>query len=107
MNGLRFTPDPKSEPKEKAKPKYIKPISDKKKDADVEYKPMRIEFLKLYPMCQFKDCKKKSIEVHHKFSGKDRSKYYLDDSTWMAVCRMCHFWIHKHPKKSRELDYLK
>jgi len=28
-------------------------------------------------------------------------------STWLAVCRNCHDWVHSHPKESRALGYLK
>lgn len=98
--------DPKPEKKEKPKSKYIKKVSDKRSDQMAQYKPMRLEFLKLYPKCQFEGCECKSIEVHHKYSGKDRSKFYLDDSTWMAICRKHHAWIHAYPKQSRSMGYL-
>lgn len=48
-----------------------------------------------------------AVEIHHIFSGKDRDKYYLDESTWMAVSRKGHNWIHEHSKEARELGYLK
>lgn len=99
--------DPKPEKKEKAKPKPLKRVSEKKKGKDAEYKPLRLEFLKLYPICQYKGCKCKSQDVHHKYSGKDRSKYYLDTDTWMAICRQHHAYIHANPKESREKGYLK
>ncbi len=44
-----------------------------------------------------------STDVHH---VKGRGKFYLDESTWMAVSRESHRWIHNHPKEARELGLL-
>lgn len=40
------------------------------------------------------------------YEGKDRDKYYLDASTWMALCNDCHSILHLHPKESREKGHL-
>jgi hypothetical protein len=52
-------------------------------------------------------CMVNATDVHHTFSGADRSVYYLIQSTWFPVCRSCHDWIHKFPKEARILGYLK
>jgi hypothetical protein len=42
-----------------------------------------------------------STEIHHTYCGKDEAKYYLDESTWIAVSRDGHNWIHDNPKGSK------
>ncbi len=87
-----------------------KPIpkrSKKKIIEDAKYSVLRIEFLgkpenRICPITQ-----QPTIEVHHTYCGKDRAKYYLDVSTWLAVSRSGHLWIHDNPKEARELGYLK
>lgn len=46
----------------------------------------------------------RSIDVHHK--AKRTGRNYLDDSTWMAVSRAGHEWIHSHGKEARAKGYL-
>jgi hypothetical protein len=48
-----------------------------------------------------------STDVHHKFAGSNRDAFYLVQSTFVAVCRSCHSWIHFNPKEARILGYLK
>lgn len=93
----------KSEPKEK---KPIPRRSKKKIIEDLQYSVLRKEFLE---KPENKICKINGMpttEIHHKYCGKDRAKYYLDTSTWLAVNRDSHNFIHDNPKKSRELGYL-
>jgi predicted HNH restriction endonuclease len=42
------------------------------------------------------DCAIEATDVHHLFSGRNKDKYYLDMSTWKAVCRNCHRAIHNY-----------
>lgn len=99
--------DMKQQNNKKAKvPTRIKKVSDKRKIEDAEYKKLRLEFLskpenQICPITKWQ-----TTEVHHKFSGKDRAKYYLDTETWLAVSREGHLWIHDNPKEARELGYL-
>lgn len=89
--------------------KSFKPIpkrSKKRQIEDAKYLVLRIEFLskpenKVCPITG-----QQTTEVHHKWSGKDRSKYYLDVSTWLAVSRDGHIWIHENPKEAREKGFL-
>jgi NADH pyrophosphatase NudC (nudix superfamily) len=94
------------EKKEVKKPKQIPKRSAKRIREDVEYHSLRFVFLLSNSKCQICNIAT-SQQVHHKFSGKDRSKYYLDVSTWMALCHDCHSILHLHPKESREKGYLK
>jgi len=96
--------DEKPLPKEKKKPKKINQRSAKRIEDDKEYKFLKKEFLidKICPIT-----KKKAIEVHHTYSGKDRNTHYLDVETWIAVSRKGHNWIHDNPIEARKLGYLK
>lgn len=85
----------------------IPKVSKKRKVEMLQYSVLRTEFLarpenKICPIT-----KQQTIEVHHTYCGKDRAKYYLDVSTWLAVSRDGHNWIHDKPKEAREKGYLK
>jgi len=87
--------------------KPIPKVSDKRKIENAKYSVLRIEFLgktenKICPITGWP-----ATEVHHTYCGKDRAKYYLDVTTWLAVSRDGHNWIHDNPKEARELGYLK
>jgi hypothetical protein len=92
-----------------SKQKPIPKISSKKAKLDKVYSVLREQFIKQHPVCQAKlnGCTLSATDIHHKYSGKNRSQYYLDSTTWMAICRNCHRWIHDNPKSAKELDYLK
>jgi hypothetical protein len=46
----------------------------------------------------------RSTEIHHK-AGRTGTNY-LDESTWLAVCRQSHERIHNNPSWARERGYL-
>jgi len=87
--------------------KPIPKVSAKRKIENLKYSALRIEFLgkKENRICPI--TKQPTTEVHHTYCGKDRAKYYLDVSTWLAVSRKGHNWIHDNPKEARELGFLK
>lgn len=91
---------------EKKKSKPIPKVSDKRKALNEQYSMLRKEFLSKSENRICKITKKPTTEVHHKWSGKDRSKYYLDTTTWLAVSREGHIWIHENSKEAREKGYL-
>lgn len=45
----------------------------------------------------------RSVDVHHM---KRRGKYFLDTSSWLAVSRQAHDWIHLNPKEATEMGWL-
>ena len=45
----------------------------------------------------------RSVDVHHM---KRRGKYFLDTSSWLAVSRQAHDWIHSNPKEATEMGWL-
>lgn len=84
----------------------IKKVSDKRKVKDLQYYALRKVFLEKPENQTCPITGQQTVEVHHKFSGKDRDKYYLDVTTWLAVSRDGHNWIHENPKEAREKGYL-
>lgn len=98
----------KQEKSKKVKVPYkIPKVSKKRQEEDLQYKVLRQEFLsrKENQICPIS--KQQTVEVHHTYSGKDRAKYYLDITTWIAVSRDGHNWIHDHSQDAREQGYLK
>lgn len=85
--------------------------SEKRKKQDLAYKALREAYLKTHPECEANIpgvCSgDPAHEIHHTYSGKDREKYYLDTTTWKAIERSCHDWIHAHPLEAREMGLLK
>lgn len=85
----------------------IPKVSNKRKVDNAKYLVLRIEFLgkkenKICPITKYP-----ATEIHHTYCGKDRAKYFLDTTTWIAVSRDGHNWIHDNPKEARELGFLK
>lgn len=102
--------------------KRIPAMSAKRKGEVREYSRKRKIFLGLRPTCErwterwnvISDrgpsvivtgtCGRIADDVHHLKGRLDGN--YLDDLTWLPVCRKCHDWIHAHPKEARELHLL-
>lgn len=113
----------------------LRPVSKKRVGVNKIYRALRISFLDEKPICQVwlqengwvargaqtyahkldltwtlhaetlhSQCNAPySTEVHHK---KGRGKYLLDVSTWLAVCRSAHNYIHDNPKEAEEKGWL-
>ena len=80
----------------------LKRVSARRRKEGARYTSARRVFLKDRPTCEC--CMAKpSQDVHHK---KGRGQYYLDEETWMAVCRACHVRIHEYPKWARREGFL-
>ena len=84
-------------------------VSKKRQKETVEYLKIRTEYLNEHKLCEAKlpGCSGFSTEIHHIKGGEERSTTYLDTTTYMAICRSCHSYVHLNPKISRELGYLK
>lgn len=88
----------------------IPPRSQKRSKEERLYTAQRIIFLQENECCMIRlpgICTNKTTDIHHSYSGKDRQEFFLNESTWYAVCRACHDWCHSHSKEARELGYLK
>jgi hypothetical protein len=84
-------------------------VSAKRAKKDAEYSKLREKFLTENPLCMVKvnGCGHGATDVHHTRSGSDRDTYYLVQSTWLAVCRACHSWVHLNPEEARIMNWLK
>ena len=78
-----------------------------------KYEKNKKTYLKKNPNCEICGCKGK-LDLHHKAgrSGTSPNKKnemeenYTNMMTFMAVCRICHDFIHRNPKESREKGWL-
>lgn len=84
----------------------IPPVGGRRKEDLKLYDVLRIGFLKKHTQCAIYPWLK-AIEIHHQFSGGNRDKYLNDVTTWMAVSRKGHNFIHENVALSKELGYLK
>lgn len=102
-------------------------MSKKRSKLNVEYSRLRKDFLEAHPYCQVTIQNMgvteeevirgggttvirgdlayfpRSVDVHHM---KRRGKYFLDTSSWLAVSRQAHDWIHSNPKEATEMGWL-
>jgi hypothetical protein len=74
----------------------IKKVSDKRAKLNAAYSVLKKSYIKRFPKCQvnLQGCKGEAIDIHHLFSGKNRAKYFLDETTWKGTCNFCHRQIH-------------
>lgn len=87
----------------------VKPLrsrSSKRVMLDTEYSKLREKFLKEYNMCDahLNECSTYATDIHHTAG---RGKYYLDITTWKALCRKCHMYIENHPNFAKEMGFSK
>lgn len=81
----------------------LSPVSSRRRRALDTYRQLRSDYLGRKPVCEC--CgKRSSTDVHHKAGRREGN--YLKVDTWMAVCRLCHDYIHRFPKLARTLGYL-
>lgn len=81
----------------------LRKVSAKRAILNKVYLRLRNQFLVDQRICGIAGCLNHTSDVHH---TKKRGRYLLDVSTWRAVCRKCHNWIHDNPAKARELGLL-
>jgi hypothetical protein len=84
-------------------------VSSKRKKKDAEYLKLRERYLTDNSLCMVKvnGCSHNATDIHHTYAGANRDAFYLVQSTWKAVCRNCHDWIHAHPEEARIMKWLK
>lgn len=84
----------------------LRAVSTRRKGLKAIYLIKRAGFLIAHPICQVSGtCRQPSHDVHH-VCGRLGTNY-LDETTWLAVCRPCHDWIHAHPDVARGLGLLR
>lgn len=94
-------PDPKAATAPKRPRKRIPRVSKRNRKNFDAYAREATAFKKANSSCEI--CSGKTEDVHHR---KGRGPYLRDQSTWMAVCRRCHDWIHEHPAEAKEKGWL-
>lgn len=105
---IRRTPLKRSQKPLKRTP--IRRVSKKRAKENRLYYQLRRTFLGVNPTCQANlpeekvFCTHYSTDVHHVLR---RGKYLNVPSTWLAVCRNCHEYLHQHPSMARTLNLLK
>lgn len=82
----------------------LRKMSAKRQRESRIYAVKRKAFLEATPMCQLCTLAE-SQDVHH-LEGRLGGNY-LNEATWLPVCRHCHDWIHTHPIQAREQGLLK
>ena len=83
-------------------PTTINQKSEKQKERETIYTPLRKAYLLKHPHCEV--CGMEATEIHHK-NGRNGDRLN-DTEFYLSVCRGCHNYIHKHPAESREQGYL-
>lgn len=98
-------------PRKPLKRTRVRPVSKRRRKDGAEYSAKREAFLREQFYCeacmplQQRVLPNRSCDVHHK-AGRTGTNY-LDESTWAAVCRPCHEYLHAHPSEARKLGLLK
>lgn len=83
--------------------KPIPRVSAKQRARHADYAPRAQAFKKANPTCQV--CNhRRTDDVHHK--SKRSGPNMSDESTFLAVCRTCHNWIHENPGSARKMGCL-
>lgn len=87
----------------KKKQKAIPKFSKKREEENEIYFEQREKFLAAKKKCeaQLPGCTKKATEVHHGIGRVGAN--FLDETTWVAVCRSCHREIELNPEMAKEL----
>lgn len=83
----------------------VKKITEKRAKQNREYLGMREQFLDQYPMCQIKDCTRKSTQIHH-IQGK-ANDLLTNPENFLAICDECHRTITEHSAEAIKEGYSK
>lgn len=81
----------------------LSPVSARRRGELARYGIERKAFLAERPRCEV--CNTAPARDVHHAHGRTGSAY-LDRSTWFAVCRPCHDWIHRNPSTARAFGLL-
>lgn len=87
-------------PKQQKPKKAIPRTTTKRRRESEDYGVLREEWLRQHPLCEARvnhNCFRQATEVHHK---RGRGKYYLDTTTWLAICHNCHIWVTENSKEA-------
>ena len=95
-------PDKGSKPLQAKKPMSKK--SSKQQKLDALYTVLRESYLKNNPFCnaRLSGCQINATDIHHKAG---RGKFMLDETTFLAVCRICHNQIEENPVMAKAMGF--
>ncbi len=77
--------------------------TEKREKQNKEYKEKRKKFLAKNPVCQVKGCKKKALEIHHKFGRVEED--LVDESGFLGCCKAHHREIELNPEWAKKEGY--
>lgn len=80
--------------------KRVNPVSEKQSSLNEQYKIIADDYKKRNPECKAKvspNCTKDTADIHH---TRGHGKYFLDETTFLPVCRSCHIWIGDNHKEA-------
>ncbi len=101
---MKRTPLKKS-PSAHSKRSFIRKRSKKGRAEDAVYKVRVLAFKKANPNC--KRCgvswENAILDCHHVHG---RGINYLNEETWVSLCRACHRWVHDNPGEARAAGLL-
>ena len=103
-------PESRKTPLERRKEKKLmakKPInkkSSRQEKLDTLYSTLREYYLKSNKFCKAKlpGCQINATDIHHKAG---RGTFMLDESTFLAVCRICHGQIEEDPVMAKAMGF--
>jgi len=83
-------------------PKPLNKKSSKQEKIERLYSILRTKYLLAHPFCEasLPGCQVNATDIHHKAG---RQQFMLDDSTYLAVCRLCHTQIEENPEMAKTL----
>lgn len=76
----------------------MKKVSDKRKREGKIYSQLRKKHLEANPYC--KVCGIPATDLHH---AKRRGKHYLDEKSYVSLCRLHHQRAHDNPTWAKEM----
>lgn len=79
-------------------------VSPKQRAKNSKRKPMRDAYLAAHPRCET-DCGGLAVDVHEPWTRR-RGGPIDDPRNFMAVCRLCHDWIHQNPSTAKWSGWL-
>lgn len=75
-------------------------VSEKQRTLNETYSQIATKFKLNHPKCEARVneyCTGKTDDIHH---SRGHGKYFLDETTFIAVCRSCHIWIGNNHKEA-------
>lgn len=84
--------------------KSINKISKTGSERNEKYFPIRDEYFKNHPICEFPGCNSTDLTLHHK-AGRIGNLLF-DHRYFMSVCLLHHHYIETNPAESYEKGWL-